>query len=225
MFKFYNQSIQYFTRNWCSIYTLFHIVQIQWGVKVPNQFIIDTLFQAEKDKVFYEAWGAYFGRIYKWFSAKIYNRTEIDIQVIAVDINSKEFETLYNKGHAFWLWLKHAWRWYKNAIKDWIINEDDINWDYWVTFWHNHAYYKGFIVDSLWKTGQKPIKMDIETLRKAVKVWLYYPTCRTLYMKDKLLEKYLKMYQRKEVVEDVESLPKAHRVALDRSSKLRVFKK
>jgi len=33
------------------------------------------------------------------------------------------------------------------------------------------------------------------------------------------------MYQKKEVVEDVESLPKKHRVALDRASKLRVFKR
>jgi hypothetical protein len=37
--------------------------------------------------------------------------------------------------------------------------------------------------------------MSLENLKKAVDKGLYYPTARTLVMKDKLLEKYLKMYQ------------------------------
>jgi len=43
-------------------------------------------------------------------------------------------------------------------------------------------------------------------------------------MKDKLLEKYLKMYQRKEKVKNIEELPKSHQKAIARASKLRVFK-
>jgi len=225
MFKYYNQSKQYFTRNWCSIYTLFNILQLNWWIKVEDQFIIDTLVKAEKDKAWYEAWWAYFSKIYSWFTDKIKLRTWVTVKIKTVSIDSEDFENLVNNWYAFGLWLKKAWRWYSAAIRDWIINEEDINWDYWVDYAHNHTYYKWAILDSLWKVGQKPIKMSLETLRKLVQEWVYYLNARTLYMEDVRLDKYLKMYRDWIVIENVESLPKAHRVALDRASKLRIFKK
>jgi hypothetical protein len=43
-------------------------------------------------------------------------------------------------------------------------------------------------------------------------------------MKDKLLEKYLKMYQTGWKIDVIENLPKEDQIALSRASKLRVFK-
>ena len=225
LFTFYNQNIDYFSRNGCSLYTLFHIIQIQWGIKVDNSFILLTLQKAEKDKVFFSAWGAYFSKIYKWFSQAIYLRTKVVVTVKALDIRSKEFEDMYNEWYAFGLWLKYAWLWYKRAREDWVIDETEINeFEKWPVYWHNHVWFKGLIVDSLWSVSWKPIKLSLENLRKAVDKGLYYPTARTLVMKDKLLEKYLKMYQRKEKVKNIEELPKSHQKAIARASKLRVFK-
>jgi len=225
MLKFYNQSLERFTRNGCSIYTLYMIIQIQWGIIVDNEFIKSTLRKAEEQKVWYESWGAYFNKIYKWFSQAIYNRTKVIVTVKAVNIYSKEFEDLYNQWNAFWLWLLYAWLWYRKAREDGIITEKEINeFQKWAEYWHNHTYFKGLIVDSLWTVSWKPIKMSLENLRKAVDKGLYYPTARTLVMKDKLLEKYLKMYQTGWKIDVIENLPKEDQIALSRASKLRVFK-
>ena len=226
LIKFYNQSLERFTRNGCSIYTLYMIIQIQWGIIVDNEFIKSTLRKAEEQKVWYESWGAYFNKIYKWFSQAIYNRTKVIVTVKAVNIYSKEFEDLYNQWNAFWLWLLYAWLWYKKAREDWIITEQEISeFEDWAVYWHNHTYFKWLIVDSLWSVSWKPIKMSLENLKKAVDKGLYYPTARTLVMKDKLLEKYLKMYQIGWKVEELEKLPMDHQKAISKASRLRVFKK
>ena len=226
LIKFYNQSLERFTRNGCSIYTLYMIIQIQWGIIVDNEFIKSTLRKAEEQKVWYESWGAYFNKIYKWFSQAIYNRTKVIVTVKALDIRSKEFEEMYNDWYAFGLWLKYAWLWYKKAREDWIITEQEISeFEDWAVYWHNHTYFKWLIVDSLWSVSWKPIKMSLENLKKAVDKGLYYPTARTLVMKDKLLEKYLKMYQIGWKVEELEKLPMDHQKAISKASRLRVFKK
>ncbi|MBT4080071.1 MAG: hypothetical protein HOE82_05605 [Gammaproteobacteria bacterium] len=67
--------------------------------------------------------------------------------------------------------------------------------------------------------------MNIEELRAAVKAGIYYPTARTLDMKDKLLEKYLVKYQRRENVYEVEKLPEADRKAITKASRMRIFKR
>jgi hypothetical protein len=101
MFTFYNQNLERFTRNGCSVYTLFTIIQIQWGIKVTNDFIIQALQEAEKDKAFYETWGAYFGKIYNWFASAILRKANVKVKVRTVNILSDEFETLYNLDYAF----------------------------------------------------------------------------------------------------------------------------
>jgi hypothetical protein len=53
------------------------IIQIQWGIIVDNEFIKSTLRKAEEQKVWYESWGAYFAKIYTWFTEAIYKRTEV----------------------------------------------------------------------------------------------------------------------------------------------------
>jgi len=223
MFKYYNQLLEYYTRSGCSLYTLYNILQIQYWIQVDNKFIKATLKKAEKDKVRYESYWAYFAEIYQWFCDEVYYKTKVKIRIKAVDIRSKEFETLLNSWYAFWLWLKHSWLWYRNARKDKVINDNDLkNFEAWAELWHNHTYYKGIIIDSLL---DNTLKMDLNILRRAVNMGIYYSTCRTLYLEDKLLEKHLKLFQQWVVVENVELLSKKEQKAIEKASRLRVFKK
>jgi len=225
LFKIYNQGLEYFTRNWCSVYTLFHIVQIQWGIKVSNTFIIQTLKLAEVDKAWYEAWGAYFAKIYNWFVWAVFKKTWVKLIVRTVDIRSKEFEELYELWYFFWLGLKYAWLWYRGARKDWIITAEEANKDtsgYWV-YGHNHTFGKELLIDSL--KWVEPTKMTLEVLREAVNNWIYYPNARTLVMEDRLLDYYLKFFQKGWVIKKVEDLETADRRAVDKALKLRTMKK
>ena len=227
--RLYNQSLEYFTRNWCTIYTLFMILQLQWWIKVDNDFIIKTLKKAKKDKVFFESRGAYFSQIYIWFATAIFNRTQVRIIVKALDINSKEFEEYIKNWYAFGLWLKNGNSKYFEAVVDWNISIEEIDSikAKWGWYWHNHTYYNGFIIDSVWKLADQTIKISLEELRYAVKVWIYYPTARTLVMEDKLLEKWLKAFQHKDPIinKDVSKLSPEDKKASERASQLRQFKK
>ena len=207
MFKIYNQNLERFTRNGCSIYTLYHICQIQWGIKSNNEWIISTLEEAENNKAWYETWGAYFWKIYTWFGGWFKKKTWHSIEIEKVDIMSDRFEDLLEQGYAFGLWLKYAWRWYRNAREDWVITKDEtrLKWEH-VEYWHNDTYFfstkwTGHIIDSL-GTVRNVIDMEIEILREAVKEWIYYPIARTLVMKDRRIDKWLRFLRSKRVTND-----------------------
>ena len=224
-YKWYNQSLERYTRNWCSVYTLFQILQLQWGITVDNDFIIKTLQEAEKDKVWYETRGAYFWKIYERFSKKIYERTGVKVTVAKISLKNPYIIEFFKNDYAFWLWLRKTWLWYKKAREDGILNKDDLLLYQWVEFWHNHTYYKNTVIDSIWVLQDKPLKMKYDDLVSFVDKWIYYENARTLVMEDKLLEKYLKLFKKWKVIENVEELPLKDQRAIARASKLRIFKK
>jgi hypothetical protein len=234
IFKWYTQGRERYTRNACSIYSLFMIVQLQWWINFTNEYIIKACEEAEKDKAWYESWWAYFDKVYTWFIWKIDTIFNIKVKVKTVDILSKEFEVLYNNGYAFWLWLMYTWNLYRSLRADWKIETHEvtnIDLDNYYKGGHNHVFIKAvkintwIILDSLkWISG-KPIKMSIETLRASVKAWIYYRNARTLVMQDRLLEKHLKYYQRWINIENIEKLSKKEQDVIARASKLRVFHK
>lgn len=227
LIKIYNQSLDRYTRQGCTVYTLYMIIQLQWGIIVDEKFIKETLKVAEKEKKWFESWWAYFAEIYNWFVWKIKERTDVNISVKTIDINSKEFEIYYNNNYAFGLWLKN---WNANYIKhsaDWELTKQEIDFivelGWW--FWHNHTYYKWVIFDTIWTLQDQIIKLSLENLRYAVKQGMYYSNARTLVMKDKLLEKYLFDYKVWIVTNNVQDLLKEHIKAIEKASSLRIFKK
>jgi len=227
LWKIYNQSWDKFTRNWCTLYTLFWIVKLQWWITVSNKLIKDTLVVAEKEKVWYQSWWAYFAIIYDWFVIKVFERTQVKINIKAVDINSKVFENLIESWYAFWLWLKNWNANYINSVIDWFITKEEIDMIALVGGWfqHNHIYFNWKLYDSIWSLKNQNPTLTLENLRYAVQKWIYYPTARTLVMEDKLLEKYLKLYKDWEVIHNIQDLPLADKSAIDRASQLRIFKK
>jgi len=224
--RLYNQSLERFTRNGCTLYTLFMIIQLQWGVIVNNDYIKKTLKEAEKDKTWGQSWGAYFSIIYKWFVKEVKAYTWQKIWVLALDIRSKEFEEYLKKWHAFWLWLKNWNKKYFHHTSDWKLTKTDLDAIkiMWGWYWHNHTYYNWVIIDSVGTLKDQTIKMNLSTLRYGVKIWIYYPTARTLFTKDKLLEKYLKKRQNKEKVNPTK-LNNKERSAFYRAYRLITYKK
>lgn len=181
MITIYNQLLEKFTRSWCTIYTLFGIVSDQWGLILYNKEIIKTLRKAEQDKVWWESWGAYFSSIYRWFVWYIFIMHNLKLRVKRVDILSDEFEEMVNKGYSFWLGLKKANSTYVKLAADWELTQADITalFKSWKGAWHNHRYFKGYIIESL-NLVDNTIKLSLWALREGVRLWLYYNTARTL---------------------------------------------
>jgi hypothetical protein len=63
-----------------------------------------------------------------------------------------------------------------------------------LTYFYSKVTNKYYILDSL-KTSRKPVEMDIEVLKKAVDNQIFFKNARTLYLEDRLLDKYLKMFR------------------------------
>lgn len=219
----YNQLKDDVTKNGCSLYSLFNILQLNWGIMVDNSFIIKTAIQAETDWVYDRKWGAYYATIYQYFCDKILERTDVVVKIKALDIRSEDFKKLNEAWYAFGIWPRYWWRFWRQAKEDWIIDENDIwEFDWWAELWHALTFHKWYILDSLW---WKLLKCDYDTLVRMVNMGIFRTTARTLYLEDRLLDKYLKSYQKWERILNVELLPEADRFAIERASKLRVFKK
>lgn len=192
--KIYNQTLQYFTRNWCTIYTLFWILSDQYYLTfAKDDLIIKFAKEAQESKMWYEAWWAWFDKIYNYFCDKVYDRTNIRLRVLTVNINSKEFETyLFERNKSFWLWLLKANSSYKKMAIDRKLTKEDIDIilkSKWWT-WHNHRFrvinWRTCIIESLWfdvsstKENENIIECPLDVLRYAVEKWLYSQNARTL---------------------------------------------
>ena len=211
------------------------IVQIQWAIRFENEYLVATAKKAERDKVWSETWGAHFNVIYQWFVDQILIFYNISVNVKTVDIMSDEFEELYNKNYAFWLWILYAWNTYRKLREDWVIEiheVKDIDTSDLTIYWHNHVYYKSqkkwdntwVIYDTLKTLEGVPIKMTIEALREWVKSWIYYRNARTLVLEDQLLDKHLRYFKKWIKVYDIENLSKEEQEAISLASKLRNIK-
>ncbi|MCP4970475.1 MAG: hypothetical protein GY932_07780 [Arcobacter sp.] len=44
----YNQNLEYYTRNSCTIYTIAHIFRTQWKIEVPQEALIEATKAAEE---------------------------------------------------------------------------------------------------------------------------------------------------------------------------------
>lgn len=196
-----NQKLEYFTRNWCTIYTLFWIIMDQWHLILFNEEVIKVLRQAEEEKVWWEAWWAYFSKIYDWFVWYIFLLLNVKLRVKEVSILSDEFEYLISQWYSFGLWLKKANSTYVELVKDWELSQDDVTkiFSSWKWTWHNHRYFKWYIIESL-NLQDNTIKLSLEALREAVRLWLYYQTARTLmpsWEEAEKISEYLKIFWEK----------------------------
>ena len=218
----YNQNLVPYTAQACTIFTMFNIIRMQYWIVVSNDFIIKTCELAEKQNFRSKKWWAIFSHIYPWFARQVYNYTWVELNMIAEDINSEQFAQLVKEWQTFWLWLLYAWADYRKVNADWEITEDELEtFSKTKQYWHNMAYRYWYIIETLWSAKDKTIKMDLKTLRKWVKLWIYRATARSFVMVDKLLEHYLKEFQAGSVIDNIETLPKYHKKAIEKALKLR----
>ena len=200
--KLYDQSTEYFTRNWCTAYSLFWILSDMYWLRFTNKEIIKFLEKAELQKKWYQSQWAYFSVIYKFFVDEIYKKTGIRMYVKKVYIDTEEFYTMCQQGYSFGLWLKHWNKEYIKAIEDGNLTKEEIkvitSQD--VTYLHNHRYYQFHIIENYkYKFGDNTIDLPIKTLREAVNTWMYYLPARTLVPENtpmnKLIVKWLQEFK------------------------------
>jgi len=230
LFELYNQGLSKITANFCSGYNIFHVIQIQWDIKVANDYIVETAKRAANVWIYSITEWARFSSMYRFFTKEIKKEFNIDLSVITKDVNSKEFEKLLKEWYAFWIWLKYAWLWWRGARKDQkVLIEEALKskgsiYGHALTYFYSKVTKKFYIIDSL-KSSRKPVEMSLIVFRTAVKNGIFFSNARSLYMKDRLLDKYLKTYRDWITIYGIENLPLKDRKAIERASRLRTFLK
>lgn len=231
LFTLYNQWLEYFTRNACSIYVLFHIIQVQWWIVFTNDFIVNTAEQAQEDKVWYEAWWTYYERIFDWFILQVNIFYNIAVNIKTYKSDSEKFEYLLRNWYAFWIWLKYAATFYKNIRADQIITMEEMQKDMSdsLIMWHALTYFysevtsKFYILDSL-NSSRKPIEMSLEVFKEGVKNDIFFTNSRTIILEDLELDHYLRFFRTWGRIENMDLLPPKERKAADLALKLRIKK-
>jgi len=231
LFILYNQWLEYFTRNACSIYVWFHIFQIMFSIQATNEYIIATSHKAEKDKAWWNLWWTFADTIANWFKKAIYEKFNLSVDILIHKWTSDIFEKNLKNWYAYGIWLKYAGRLYSKIKEDNLISIDELDVDlkdhkivwHFLTYFYSKKTKKYYILDSL-NSSRKAIEMDISVFREWIDKWIFFLNCRTIEIKDKLVDYYLKVLKTWFIVYNVESLDKKNRLALDKAIRLRHLK-
>lgn len=169
----YNQKLQESTYYACTIFSMLNILKYDYGIHVNIDNILWIVKYMEKLWALLPKW-AYFPVIYpamvKLLEWKTWMKFKIKKSYISSWLDAK---------HMWGLGFKRASKFYKELAQDQLIDKIDIDkiksWPKW--YWHNHAWKRGSILETLW--GYK-YEVSIKTLKYAVKQWVYYDTARTI---------------------------------------------
>jgi len=228
LFTLYNQWLEYFTRNACSIYIWFHIFQVMFWIRVNNEYLVAASREAEKDEAWWSWWWTYADTIANWFVREIYERFNVISYIRIHSWYSDKFEKNLKDWYAYGIWLKYAWRLYRKIKEDNTIKITELDVDlkghpvYWhfLTYFYSKITNKFYILDSL-KHSRKPIEMDIEVFRKWIDKWIFFINCRTIELENTRLDYYLKFFRDWWVIKNMEELSILERMAADKALELR----
>jgi hypothetical protein len=174
----YNQRLDKYSSNWCTIYWIYHIILLKFWIEVTNNFILKTLTYFEKIWVRFPKWGASFTTIYKSFETQINKKLWINIKVVTKQIKELKDNDTWTR----WIGMPkyHSWL---SLIKDWSFDYDDVEKFLaysWKTFGHHLAWDGSnwwYLINSDWT---EPIKCNLKTLNYMVEKWVIRATCRTI---------------------------------------------
>lgn len=169
----YNQRLQKDTNYACTLYTMLHILRLDFWVSVNIDNIMWIVKYMEKIGALLPKW-AYFSVIYPAMAKLLEWKTGLKFKIKTGYIS----QGLDNK-HGWGAWFMKASRYYETLARDGEITKADIDlikadtsW-----YWHNHFFKRDSILESL---GAYRYKMSISTLKYAVKQWVYYDRVRTI---------------------------------------------
>lgn len=169
----YNQKLQKDTLYSCTIYTMLHIIKYDFWVSVNIDNILWIVKYMEKIWALLPRW-AYFAVIYpamvKLLEWKTWLKFKIEVSYITAGLDKKRM---------WGLGFLKANRFYHQKASDKLITVQDLidikDWP--KGSWHNHAWKKNTIIESL---GAYHYNIDIKTLKHGVKLGLYYDKARTI---------------------------------------------
>lgn len=188
--KIYNQNTFNDFPGDCTIVSLWQIILSQYWITIPYtkiDWMVDFAYKSWK--LFFK--GAIFSIIYPFFASELSKIINQEIEVEKTYINTTTFKNMVSKGYYYGIWLKNWNKAYLSAVDRWIITKKDIDdiKNMWWGFWHNHVYWKEGIMEVYrWKL----VKCSLETLRYWVNQWIWYLPARTIRIKDRWVDSYLK---------------------------------
>ena len=176
-----NQRLQKDTNYACSIYTMLHILQFDYGVSVNIDNIMWIVKYMEKIWALLPKW-AYFAVIYPAMVKLLEWKTGLKFW-----IKESYISAWLDTKHSWGLWFLKATKFYETLARDQLIDKQDI--DKIVEnekgYWHNHFWKRGNVLESL---GGYHYEMSLKTLKYAVKQWVYYDRARTIVPWDERTE-------------------------------------
>lgn len=179
--EFYNQRNFEQTKYACSIYTLLHILMLDFWIRLDDKMILEFVLELEKRWVIDLKKWAEFDLLYNEAIRFLNKKFWINLKIKKSSI-SKWLDNI----SAWSLWLKKLTaQWQKLWTIDWVFSKEDV--DLAILFknayGHNH-FAKEWNKTKEWQVWDSwnwvSYKCDLSVLQYWVKKWLYYDTARAI---------------------------------------------
>lgn len=166
----YDQTKEYYTRNWCWVYALCNLLAYDFWVEAGNDKLIQLLQYLE------EKWA---WLVWYWMSASVWLPLALSYinWKLWLNIQFKK-ETIPTMESKYWyiIGFKQASKVHLDKFRDWTVTK----WDFDIIKqhkWSGHflMWKRGVIIDSLWDYHTE---CKLETLKYWYKLDLFYPAVR-----------------------------------------------
>jgi len=181
--KTYNQTQETYSRMWCTLYSLFTIMEFNFWLEVSHNFILKALHYFEKLGKWSHIQWAIFSIIYPAFIWAINKKLWLKFKIIKKNLNILTDEDTLT----FWIWVKRYNKFFKVAERRWMLIKQDV--DDMVaytgkTYMHNMLWdwSKGwYLINTDWTA---PFTCSKELLRYMAKEWILWYPVRTIVPAD-----------------------------------------
>ena len=174
----YNQTLDKYSRNWCTIYSLMNILKYNFGISVKQNYLLDVLVYFDKLGKWFPAFWAYFSVIYNSFVLELNTKLWLNF------VLEKQYISSFISDTRSWgIWVKNYNKIRKDAEAKWQLTLKDVdlmkNYD-WKSYFHNLVWdgsKGGYIINSAWN---KPFKCKLKVLKALQKNNFTYDPMRTI---------------------------------------------
>jgi len=181
--KPYDQTLEYYLRNGCTIITLLNIIKYKFGITVHLNFIMKIAVFFDKLEKWFPKSGAIFDIIYNAFVNEINKKLKLNFVLIKVSVYRLKTDDTWT--YWFWtpkycrpfsLWLEKQEFTIKDVTK--IMNYT------WTVSSHNMAFdwSKGWYCINT--NGKTPTKMKLGILKEMATQWIIRSPVRTIIPAD-----------------------------------------
>lgn len=179
MARNYNQTLDDYSKMWCTDFMLFNIVKYNFWLIASNSFILRSLRYFEKLKFRNPIEWAVFWVIYPMFVYLLNMLTWLKFKLVESNISRLTADDTRCWG----IWIKIYNKEFSDAQARWIITKEDID-NILAYIWKSYKHNAWFDWSDFWyflnTNWGWPARMSLEVLKYAARKWVLWYTIRTI---------------------------------------------